>query len=39
MILLKEGRVIDPATGFDKIADVLIENDRIINIEEDYEKC
>ena len=37
MILLKEGRVIDPATGFDKIADVLIENDRIINIEENID--
>ena len=34
MILLKGGRVIDPASGYDKIADVLIKEDRILDIGE-----
>lgn len=34
MILLKNGRVIDPASGADKIADVLIIGDKIALIED-----
>ncbi len=32
MILLKNGRIIDPDTNLDMIGDVLIDNDRIIDI-------
>ena len=32
MILLKNGRIIDPDTNLDMIGDVLIEKDRIIDI-------
>ncbi|MDU0938984.1 MAG: dihydroorotase [Clostridiales bacterium] len=33
--LIKNGRVLDPETGFDKVADIVIENDKILAIEED----
>lgn len=33
-LLLKGGRVIDPANGLDKTADVLIESGRIVKVEE-----
>lgn len=34
MILIKDGRVIDPKSGLDKIADIVIEDDKIIKIRE-----
>ncbi len=34
MILIKGGRVIDPASGMDKVADVVIENGEILSIGE-----
>jgi len=34
MILLKNGRVVDPDSGFDRIADVLIDGEKIIDISE-----
>ena len=37
MILLKQGRVIDPDSGFDKIADVLIKDGKIRDIAENIE--
>lgn len=37
MILLKNGRVIDPDSGYDGIADVLIQDDRIVDIDSNIE--
>lgn len=37
MILLKHGRVIDPDSGFDKIADVLIKDGKIKDIAQNIE--
>lgn len=34
MMLIKNGRVIDPESGLDKKADILIDNDKIIKIAE-----
>lgn len=34
MILLKNGRVVDPQSGFDKVSDVLIDGKKIVRIEE-----
>lgn len=34
MILLKNGRVIDPQSGFDKVSDILVDGKKIIKIEE-----
>ena len=31
-ILIKNGRVLNPATNFDQVADVLIEEDKIVRI-------
>lgn len=33
MILIKNGRVIDPVNGVDDVLDVLIENDKIVKVE------
>lgn len=33
MILIKNGRVMDPKTGLDKVTDIVIENDKIAAIE------
>lgn len=38
MILIKNGRVIDPKTGFDQVADVLIQDKKIIRIAKDLEE-
>jgi dihydroorotase len=35
-ILIKEGRVIDPANKIDKVADVLIENGRIAKVAQNF---
>ena len=37
MLLIKNGRVIDPKSGFDQIADVLIEDKKIIHIAKNLE--
>ena len=39
VVMLTGGRVIDPATGFDGIADVLIENGKITTIGADLERA
>ena len=33
-ILIKNGRVIDPSQGIDRIADVVIEDGKILGVEE-----
>ena len=38
MMLIKNGRVIDPESGFDGIADLLIEDGRIVKIMKDAEE-
>ena len=37
MLLIKNGRVIDPESGLDAVADILIENKKIIKIAEQIE--
>ena len=37
-ILIKNGRVIDPSRGIDRIADVVIEDGKILGVEEGVEK-
>ena len=37
MLLIKNGRVMDPKTGFDKVADILIEGKKIIKIGQDLQ--
>ena len=37
-LLIKNGHVVDPASGKDGIYDVLIEDDRIIRIDENIEE-
>ena len=32
-LLIKNGRVLNPATTFDQVADVLIEEDKIVRID------
>ena len=32
-ILIKNGRVINPATGIDEVLDLLIENDKVVKME------
>jgi|GEM_PF-3736063 dihydroorotase (EC 3.5.2.3) len=32
MLLIKNGRVIDPKSGFDQVADVLVKEKKIIRI-------
>ena len=36
MKLIKNGRVIDPSTGFDKVTDIIIDQDKIKYIGNDY---
>ena len=36
-ILIKNGRVINPATNMDEITDVLIENDKVVEIRKDMD--
>ncbi len=38
MLLIKNGRVIDPSTGLDDIRDILISGDRIVRISDRIEK-
>ncbi|MGT2929582.1 dihydroorotase [Streptococcus dentasini] len=38
MLLIKNGRVIDPKSGFDKVSDVLIDGKRVIKIAEDIDE-
>lgn len=38
MLLIKNGRVIDPESGFDKIADLLIKDGKIVKITESMEQ-
>lgn len=38
MILIKNGRVIDPECGFDQVADVLVKDKKIIRIAQDLEE-
>ena len=35
MLLIKNGRVMDPKTGFDQIADLLVEGKKIVKIGQD----
>ena len=37
MLLIKNGRVMDPKTGFDQIADLLVEGKKIIKIGQDLQ--
>ena len=37
MILIKNGRVVDPVTGTDQVLDVLLEGDRIKKVREELE--
>ena len=37
-ILIRNGRVIDPSQGIDRIADVVIEDGKILGVEEGVEK-
>lgn len=37
-ILIKNGRVINPATKMDEVADVLIENDKVLEIQKDIDR-
>ena len=36
-ILIKGGRIINPATDMDMVADLLIENDKVVRIDENIE--
>ena len=36
-LLIKNGRVIDPATNLDEITDILVENEKIISLEKNIE--
>lgn len=38
MILIKNGRVIDPKSGFDQVADVLVKDKKIIRIAKNLEE-
>ena len=38
MLLIKNGRVMDPKSGFDRVTDLLIDQDRIVNIGDLEEK-
>ncbi|EHJ57114.1 dihydroorotase [Streptococcus urinalis FB127-CNA-2] len=38
MLLIKNGRVIDPKTNYDQVCDILVNNDRIIKIAETIEE-
>ena len=37
-ILIKNGRVINPATKMDEVADVLIEDDKVLEIQKDIDR-
>lgn len=37
MLLIKNGRVIDPKTGFDKVTDVLVDGKKIVRIADEIE--
>ena len=37
MLLIKNGRVMDPKTGFDQIADLLVEGKKIVKIGQDLQ--
>lgn len=37
-VLIKGGRVINPATEMDEIADILIENEKVVKIEKEIQK-
>ena len=37
-ILIRNGRVIDPSQGIDRIADVVIEDGKVLGVEKDVEK-
>ena len=36
-ILIKGGRIINPATDMDMVADLLIENDKVVRIDENID--
>ena len=38
MLLIQNGRVIDPESNFDEICDILVKEDRIVKIQKDIEK-
>ena len=37
MILLKNGLVVDPGSGYQQISDVLIDNEKIVSIEDEID--
>ena len=37
MLLIKNGRVMDPKTGFDQITDLLVERKKIVKIGQDLQ--
>ena len=37
MLLIQNGRVIDPESNFDEICDILVKEDRIVKIQKDIE--
>ena len=34
MLLIKNGRVVDPQSGFDQVADVLVDGKKVVKFDE-----
>ena len=39
MLLIKNGRVVDPKSGFDQVVDVLVDGKKIIKIADSIEEA
>ena len=38
MLLIKNGRVVDPKSGFDQVADVLVDGKKVVKIADSIEE-